>query len=150
MAIQSKTETIDGLEFTTTQLPAMDSFNLLAKLTKLLAPILEGADGLSLDSELSELAPLLGGALSQLEDGGASKLALEVLGNTSVIVNDAIVGLNTAEKINAVFGGRLLTMLKAMGFALKVNYADFFDSALVQKASAEAAKASDSTLTTTS
>ena len=131
---KSETETIDGLEVKVTQLPALRAFNLLARLGKMLAPLIKAGSKMSLDDDVSKLAPVIGEALSQLDDQGASDLAIQILASTSVIQDGKIKPLNQPELIDSVFTGRMQTMLKTLAFTLKVNFADFFDQASASEA----------------
>ena len=142
--METQTESIDGIDFSTTQLPAMRSFNLLSKLLKILSPLLDAHGNMDLDADI-ELAPMIGQAMAHLGDNQASALALEIFASTTAIVGGEVVSLDKQVGVDKVFTGQLMTMMKVLFFVLKVNYSDFFGSALASVASAQPAKASSST-----
>lgn len=132
--LKTERETIDGIDFTTTQLPAMKAFKLLARLTKVAGPVMAALSSLEDSMEIAELAPVLANALSALEADELSDLAVEVLKGTSAIVSDMNgsrkLDLMVQENIDLVFSGRLLTMMKVLIHAIKVNYHDFLEGGL--------------------
>ena len=131
-----KTETmkVGELEFTCTQFVASRATPLLAKLAAIISPVLgSGAfDGISLgqEADLSTLGPALMGILGGLNPNEVMSFLLELLAGTSCLIPDATGGrqvpLMSKENIDTVFSSRLATMFKVAGFAIKVNYADFF------------------------
>lgn len=128
--LKTVTERIDDIEFKTTQLPAMQSFTLLAKLTKVAGPIFTALGGLKPDADVMELVPMMAVALKDMDPSELTSLALEVLKGTKAVIDDPVRGTRqvdflSQEGVNVVFNGRLLTMLKVMMHAIKVNYGDF-------------------------
>lgn len=149
MNLKTDTRTIDGIEFTTQQLPALSSFALMAKLGKLLAPIIGSINGISLDSDLSSLGPALTQLFSQLDGKESQNLAREILPSTSAIIDGKQITLSTPEAINYVFSGKLKTMLLVLKFSLEVNFSDFL-SELPAKLNVKNPPANLSTSMTTS
>lgn len=130
MALKTETRDIDGLTVTSTQLPAMRSFALMARLGKVIAPALGMVEGVSLTSGIGALAPALAQLFAQLDGAEAESLAREVLASTSVVVDGRRLELSRTEMINLAFEGRIKTMLATLKFALEVNYGDFFAGGL--------------------
>lgn len=120
MALRSETRTIDGLDVTTTQLPAMRSFVLLGKLLKIAGPAL-GELG---EANIGKLVSMVAQSIDPAELPG---LAREVLEQTTVISDGRQVQLNSIPLIDNVFNGRLPTLLKVLRFALENGYSGFFD-----------------------
>lgn len=118
---------IDGLLFKTQQLPAMRASLLLGRLVKHIGPVLGALSGLDPSTQLSELGSALTLAFAQANPDEATRLIPEILGSTSVIIEGKHVPLNSSSNIDLVFSGRLKTMFMAVGFALQVNYRDFWE-----------------------
>jgi len=138
MKLKSESTVIDGIELMTTQLPGLDSFELLARLGKLfapaigaLAPLLGGEGGMDklLSSDVSTLGPALTLMFAQLGGGEAQSLARAIFVSTTARDGGKLIPLNTEGNINLVFSGSVKTLISAMAFVVKVNYADFFDAA---------------------
>lgn len=130
MNLKTEAITLDGIVFETTQFPAMRAYGLMAKLLKQLGPamaILAEVDG---ETQMSALAPVLGGAMSNVEPVEAQKLLVEILAGTTAQTNDAlggrVVSLGDVKAIDDVFSGRLVVLFQVAAHALKVNYSDFF------------------------
>ncbi|MGN6103659.1 MAG: phage tail assembly chaperone [Kofleriaceae bacterium] len=121
---------IDGMTFTTTQFPAVPAFTLFARLTKSVGPALGVVFSADPKSEIAALAPALSSTLQNLDPDVVTALAIDVLKSTSVIVNTdggaKNLTLNSHENINLAFMGRLPTMFRAIAFAVRVNFGDFF------------------------
>lgn len=127
--LKSEDQEIDGLTFRVVQFPAMYGFALLARLAKCIGPAL-GALGSIAPDDMAAMAPALRDALATLDPDEAQKLALEILKCTSVLLpkggGEVVrVELTDKTKIDQVFSGRLKTMFKALGFAVRVNFSDF-------------------------
>jgi hypothetical protein len=133
MALETKTREIDGTEFRVTQLGFATSRKLLVRITKSLGPALAlfmGAGKIS--------AKDFGEALEGVDDAELEHL--------SAVLEDVIQFGNGAgkwpqlDKANReiVFSGRILTFFKVLGFALEVQYADFFDALKARSASVPA------------
>lgn len=128
--LKSESVTIDEVEYTTTQFPAMTSFELLAKLVKQVGPALAIVASADAGDSLNSIAPALMSALSGLDPVVARGLVVEVLASTSALVREAngslrLVALNTPANIDIVFSGKLKQMFLVLGHALRVNYGDF-------------------------
>lgn len=125
--LKTEDREIEGLAVKTTQLPALRALNLMAKLGRVLAPIVGSVPGLSMQAfDLSRLGPALGLIFAQLNEGEASKLAREILVSTRVTVDGKFIELTSDAAINGVFDGRIPALLLTMGFVLEVNYSGFF------------------------
>jgi hypothetical protein len=137
---RTETKTIDELQVTTTQLPPMSALVLSKRILPLVGPLLapvsaiaaqmpKDADGtIKLDPDLiaGALAALdmdsIGAAFATLSDSDLERLTFKLLAGTSVKVDNEYRSLLTENDINAVFSGSFLTMLKAMWFAVVVNF----------------------------
>lgn len=130
MGLKQAEETIDDLKFTSTQFPAMRALPLLGRLVKTIGPAIAVLSEAKLDSDMSELAAPIALALKDLDPNAVTALACEILASTSVILvgpqGAANIPLSSVENINIAFEGRLMTMFKVLGFAVKLNFADFF------------------------
>lgn len=109
-----------------TQLPALRAFKLMTRLGKLLGPAMGQLKGVKLKAKADALLPVLTALFESLEPDEADGLAQQILEGTHVVAGGKAVTLNSAPAIDAVFGGRLLLMLRVMAFAVEVNYRDFF------------------------
>ncbi len=132
--MQSETKSIDGLELTTTLFPALQAFGLWVRLGKVLAPasdiiipLLTGTASHTL--LMSDAGPAITSVFAQLDEGVAQSLTREMFQLTTVRHNNKIVQLVGDDSINLVFSGKLSTMLKALQFVAKANFADFFPTA---------------------
>ncbi len=114
------------LQVHSTQLPALRAFKLMTRLGKLLGPSLAQLKGVKLKAKADALLPVLTTLFEALEPDEAESLAQQILEGTLVIAGGKSVTLNSQPAIDAVFGGRLLSMLRVMSFAVEVNYRDFF------------------------
>jgi len=136
MALESKSEVIDGVEYTTTQFPARFGFRLKVTLGKKLAPALSnllGGVGASpslsvenlLDTEIDpgRIGKALEGLFSNLTDTEAEALLLQILSQTRRDTHGGEGGqFLTGEIVDQEYAGDYLTLYKVVGFALKVNY----------------------------
>lgn len=127
--LKSETTTIDGTEFTTTQLPAMASFELLAKLVKQVGPALALIASADENTPIEDIAPALMHSLAGLDPAVAKQLVVELLSSTQALVRNngelRLVPLNKSENVDLVFSGKLKQMFLVLGHALKVHYGDF-------------------------
>lgn len=142
--IETKTKTIDGLLFTSTQLPPLRAYPLAARVAGILLPALnklpsdlvaESKADDFLSQDFGKLIPALEPLLEALAKKENEDLPQKLLAGTTVQVPDdsgemTVRSLVTPEAINAAFQGRGLTMIKAMWFAVEVNFRDFFGGAL--------------------
>jgi hypothetical protein len=129
----SDKSTIDGLEFTTSMLPARRAARLGARLLRLSGPLLSKLDGVKMSDDVSVLASAMISLFQTVDDDELESLQAEILCGTSVKITlpgkkkPDNVDLLDGDMIDLVFTGRLATMYKAMKFAVEVNFADFFD-----------------------
>lgn len=126
MNLKYEETVIDGVTFGCTEFPAMRAFTLFGRLMKTIGPVmiaLSRADG---EADVMSILPA---ALRDVEPEELTKLALETLSNTTANTGSALIPLNSADAMNAVFSGRLIAMVKAVAFAVGVNYKDFFAGA---------------------
>lgn len=120
---------IDDVRLTCTQFMAMKNFSLFAKLMRTIGPAVATLGASKGDADVMKVLPM---ALRDVEPGDLTALALEVLAGTTANVDGANFSLSTSSAIDAVFSGRsLMTLIKAIAFAVKVNFSDFFDEAAV-------------------
>lgn len=141
MGQKTEKKTIDGLEFTTTQLPAMKALALGTRLGRALGPALAKASGLAGSQDVAELAPAVAALFSQLDGPEAQALTREIFVATQVEFEGKLIPLATTEMIDHVFTGRLGALLSTLRFVLEVNFADFF-TALANVKSAPKSSAS--------
>lgn len=144
MGLKMETRIIAGCDVRSQQLPALASFNLMTKLGRIITPVLDKIDlsNISMESDIGALTPALAALFSNMDSDESGPLLCEILATTSVTLDDdeghRIEHLTNREAINRVFSGRMRMMFEVIVFALKVNFADFFDGALDdQKSSAE-------------
>lgn len=135
MARESKTAEIDGYVFTVQQLPAMRSMKLMHKLAKAVGPAMLKALGSEFLNKMN-LGVMQVGALSegmQLLFEAFSETDLEQLVKT-LFETAKLECEGQTFPMMAVFdeklAGRLGTIMKAVKFALEVNYSDFFGGLL--------------------
>lgn len=128
---ESRSQDIDGLTFTVTQLPAMRSVLLLHKLAKAAGPgILKalGGGGL-LQQDVGGLSDAVASAFDRFSGADLESLVRELFETTTVTLPEG----RTAPLMpvfNEVLAGKPGTVLKALRFALSVNYSDFWGAAL--------------------
>lgn len=122
---------IDGVRFMCEQHGAKRSLRLDARLGRLLGPGL--ADVLTgggvADGDYAAMARGLVPLFANLSDDDAEALVDEVLVKTTAIDGDSVLDLCKKAHFEIVFGGRRMTLWKAVAFALEVNYRDFFEAA---------------------
>ena len=138
MPIETRSKRLGAYDVTVTQFSATRALTLAAKLGRLLgpaigaiAPLLAGGVDELGKRDVSDLSPALAAAFAAMEDGAVDALVAEVLAGTSVIVADADgrsvkTDLTSRAMIDRAFGADLGGLLAAVGFALEVNYRDFF------------------------
>lgn len=122
MGLRTETRTIDGLDVTTTQLPAMRASVLFAKLGRIVGPALAQLG-------TTNLGGLVGLVFQNLSPADVPALTQEILASTTVLLDSKAVPLGQPGMIDLVFSeqGRLPALLKVLRFSLEVNYSDFFD-----------------------
>lgn len=128
--LKSEPVTLDGIEFTTTQFPAMMGFEMLGRLVKVLGPALDVLTGADPETEIEDLAPVLAATLKDMKPSDLSALVIDLLRSTTAKISDPtggrLIDLGSKDAINLVFSGRLMIMFKVLVHAIKVNYWDFF------------------------
>lgn len=130
MSLKTSTRSIDGMDVSVTQLPARKGLKLAGKLGRIIAPVLSHINGVSLDSDLTALAPALTALFSNLEDRDYDTLLLEILCMTAVVTQGHRHELTSLEKIDFVFGGDMPKLVKVCAYALEVNFGDFIAGGL--------------------
>lgn len=119
---------IGDLQFTTTQLPAMRSLQLLTKLAKTVGPALGALMNLDPNTQLEDAGAGLTGALGTLDPSVAQGLVLEILAGTSVMGPDGrSMSLSTSGNVDLTFSAKLKMLFQVLGFVIKVNYRDFIE-----------------------
>lgn len=144
MGKDSQDTEIDGLKFTSYQLDPLELYPMAPRILKLLAPVLPfvaslggGLNAKAIEKlfaqDVGKLAPILTALGEGLGAKENANLPVELLKRTVAYLPDPdddeaepkARSLTTAKDINAVFRGKFFTMLKAMWFALGVNFEDF-------------------------
>jgi hypothetical protein len=129
--------TFGDVEVITQQLPARRAFALSWKLGGLIPYVLARLDDkvFAPGAEAKALLPALLELFGRLSVEEASKLSLEILCCTSVLVRDTPDGpqrkvdLMNGEKIDEAFTGRIAEMYQTIGFVIGANFRDFIDGA---------------------
>jgi hypothetical protein len=141
MILKPTEKTIDGLAFTVTQFPAMRALILKARLAKVLAPGLaeilslfggKMPEGKALDIDAAALAPAFSALAMKLEPAEFAGLCKDLFGTTFVVLEGTKFDLDSTEKMDHVFTGRLETLYKGLFLVLQVN--DFFGFGGIGKA----------------
>lgn len=137
--LKTETRDIDGVQVTCTQFVCTRALALLPRLGGSFAPLL----GVLTERKLTDAdVVLVCGVIAQ---GGseAPAVAAEVLAGSTAVVNGHVRGLGDRAAIDAVFGGNLIALLKAVALALEVNFGSFC-GALGGSAPSEAAEVAPS------
>jgi hypothetical protein len=134
MARKEKTETIDGLKITTVQHPAVAGALMWARILPLVAPALRNLpEGFKFrDVEAmgaAKLVPAIVAVCERLQGDKLESLMLELFQHTTAIFKRGGKAVNVSladrDMIDEVFDGRVGTLVKAMKFAIGVNFASF-------------------------
>jgi hypothetical protein len=130
--IKTESKTVDGIQVTTTQLPAMRAFKLFFRLVRLIGPALGAFGDFDPKTDLKEvmkaMSPSFMAAFSSLDPEEATALACAILENTvAFIPGQGNIQLNNQAALDIVFSGRVKAMLNVVVFAVQVNFSDFFD-----------------------
>lgn len=146
MSLKTESRVIEGLSITCTQMPAMRSYSVFARLGKVLGPAIGALAGVDTEGgvenmDAQELAPALSALLGGLVDD--EPLALALLQGMSVNANGAEILITDAAKVDLAFSGNFKAMLLALKFSLEVNYADFFVGGLAALQNQKAKPAND-------
>lgn len=123
--ISTETRMIDGYSIAVSQLPAMQALKMSARLGKLLGGPMSKALGTLDVSDLktADMAVIGGALLSLFESLDENELERLVKTFLQAATLD---GKPFLQVMEAVLAGQVLTIYKALGFALEVNYKDFF------------------------
>lgn len=128
--------TIDGLEVSTVQLPAMRAHRLFWRLGKVAPYVAARVDLFKLDwSSVEGMAPALLELFGRLSVEESEALMREILAGTSVTMDGKSISLDRVEMIDHVFSGKLPALYSVVAFALVVNYKDFIPGGLASQAS---------------
>lgn len=108
MPAKTETKTIDGLEVTTTQFPAMQAVGLFARLARV--------DG--------------GQNIGKISPDELQSLIADCLRSTTVTMRPAggqarLVPLTSQADIDAVFSGSFATLIKTWGWVVDINFGTF-------------------------
>ena len=120
-------------ELTVTQFEAMQGLPLAIKVGQIIGPALSQFIGFSGEDEVEELVPAIQSFFSTLKPAEITELVRELLGGSHAIVNGKMIDFVAAstreinEKLNAVFGSSIISLIKACAFSVEVNFRDFFD-----------------------
>ena len=162
MAIKTVEETIDGMEYSSTTLPARKGKAVLVKIAKLIGPSFAGlmgstAGAVKQDGEVDEdklNAGLEGGNMlkvvqalaDSLDDKKIEALIFEILQST--VRRDPTADKPQWQEVSKphvfdeVYAGNFAEMFKAIFFALKVSLGSFFDEGRIGKLLAKASQIS--------
>ena len=127
----------DSFELTCVKLEPVAAYMLVAKLGKVLMPALVAMKTRKANDDLQPVVDqIFGGLTTEI----AQQVMLELLSTTTVVRTTASGEVskrdlcNGQAAINDAFRGSVMMMFRAMGFALEVNFGDFFDaSGLIAK-----------------
>ncbi len=151
MALNQDSDTIDGIKITTVQYPPVRLARFQARLAKTLAPAISSMKGMDtkvlakmVDMDVATAGPVLAAVFAELDEKTVDFVIKESLGGSYVVVvdsegKDRRIELTKLDEVDRAFEGKLATMYKAIWFALKVNFADFFDGAFAKFRAALAA-----------
>lgn len=146
--IGTQERTIDGRSYTVTQLPARRSLKLLRKLVAALGPGLATAFGSTQGKDLrgldvSALGPALERLTAHLDDATLDAVVNEALATVRVD------GIELLPQFDIVFQGKLGSLFKVLGFAMEVQYGDFFGALFGELRSRTGASPSSASITST-
>lgn len=114
----SETREIDGLPVRVNQLPVLRQGRIAARLVRELGGAFTGAADDA--SGFAKAAALL------LDNQAPSSPLMELLSTVAVEVDGKLKELSDEPSINGALRGRLGTLVEIVGFALEVNFTDFF------------------------
>ncbi len=121
--IEPKTIEVDEMEFYLQPLPALKAIKLDKRVLSLVIPVLGGIKSFSLDSDIDmeTLARGLSEAVSKLEDNDFEKLTIDLLSGASYIEKGSPPQEITADIINNIFRGKILSLYKLMFEVMRYN-----------------------------
>lgn len=133
--IKQETQHIAGRETTSVQFTAMRATGLAVRLLKLVGPSiahLVSADVKTVEDFMKkdvDLGLIVADLFNAADERTVSELVRDLLANTTVVHNGALVELSSEKAIDVVFSGELGALLSTVKFAIRLNYADFFAGA---------------------
>lgn len=136
--LEPQQKTIDGFHFTVSQLPGTRSLKVFARITKMLgkgASKALGAAGKGGDVAGAAMLELLG----NVDEGDVEYVAKQLL-EVAVVASPEGSGCpsgNVTANFDALFQGRLDLLLKALFFAIQVNYGSFLKGLVTSAAAAK-------------
>ena len=132
MALKTVSRVIGDFDVDTTHLPARRAIKLAGKLGRVIAPALSKTRGLSMQSDLADLAPVLTAFFSGLEDKEYDALLLESLASTVITYGEPKrrIELSSLTRIDEVFGDDMSALVKVFAFVIEVNFKDFMSGVL--------------------
>jgi len=116
MSLKTVPLEIDGIEFQTTQFPAMRALEVMVTLQKLTA-------GMNPNSQISA-----SGLMTGLDGPAAKRLVMDLLECTTAVVRSPVTKLVSLDKqtnIDLIFSGKLPMMFKVIAHSIEVNFGDF-------------------------
>lgn len=126
MGLKTDKRTIDGIEIHVTQFAAMRGFAVASKVAKVVTPVLPHLKGVTMQTEIADLAPAIGELFSRLDENEGQALVRDLLAGACAVRDGQQIPLNTDDRINLAFEGNMMAMLRAALFAAEVNFSDFF------------------------
>ena len=140
--LKTQTKTIAGYEVSVTQLPAMASFRLLTRLSKILTPavgellsLASGAEDVG-SVDVSKLAPALAVLADRLNEEDAEHLVKEAILGRCSLVSDSNKHVDVTRAIFDETFCDIQDLLELLWFALTVNYGNFIDAVTSQAVAA--------------
>lgn len=138
--LEPQTKTIDGFTFTCSQLPGMRSLKVFTRITKMLgkgaSKALGAANGSGKDNAAAGAAVLE--LLGNVDEADVEYVARQLL-EVCVVACPEGSGLpsgNVAQNFDQLFQGRLDLLLKALIFAIQVNFGSFLKGLATSAAAA--------------
>lgn len=128
------TKTIDGIDFTHTQLGAKEGRKVLVMITKSVGP---GLGKLLGETNAVSVTAAIGDAVKDLADSltvSDLEMLCETMGRSTEMLWDGKFIQLTTDHQDIVFAGKYGTMFKWLWFCLEVNYSSFFDMLGIAKA----------------
>ncbi len=124
----TQTREIDGLTVSVSQLPPMRSLRMLNRLRKAIGPamskLLSGNTGKLGDMDISRLGDAL--EALNLPDQELEDITKELLATARIQVDGKNMNMMNGGQFDPSMNGQVGVILKAVGFAIEVNYGSFF------------------------
>jgi len=153
--IKNESRIIGGRQTTSSQFPAMTATGLSVRLIKLIGPSLAhilSADVQSMEELMKknvDIGLIVADLLMALDEDKVLSLVRDLLKNTTVVHNGALVELGNDVTINMVYTGDLGSLMDTVRFAIQLNFANFIKGVSALKdAVHQTEKVSDSNSTT--